>query len=152
MAISPSNMMVPSRAKRLTLPILLAGDALALLLFAYLGQRAHGLVDEARPMVGALITAIEFALPWVAAGWLLGAYPRGETMSWSAFLGRSLNTWLVAAPLGVLMRAGVLERTAIPTSFFLAALGFGGAILLGWRVAFALAWRTMAQPKPRQQP
>ncbi len=151
MAVPPSHAMTPSRVRWLASPlILLVGDALALLVFAYLGQRAHGVVDEARPMMGVLITAAEFALPWVIAGWLLGAYPRGEARPWSAFLGRSLNAWLVAAPLGVLIRAGVRGQTAIPASFLIAALGFGGAILLGWRVAFALAWQ-MARPKAQRR-
>ncbi|MCS7220278.1 MAG: DUF3054 domain-containing protein [Anaerolineae bacterium] len=138
--------------KRFVLSILLIGDALALLLFAYLGRRAHGLIDETWPAIGVLITAAEFTLPWVIVAWLLGAYPRGEVLSWSALLGRALNAWLIAAPLGVLARAGVLGQAVIPVSFLIAALGFGGVILLSWRMAFALIWRMMTSPRAQEQP
>jgi hypothetical protein len=66
------------------------------------------------------------------------------------FLARSLVTWLVAAPLGLLLRALVMERAVVPTAFMAAALGFGGLMLLGWRLAFALLhsriWPDRARP------
>jgi len=122
---------------------------IALALFVYIGQRDHELVNPDQPLLGVLLTAAEFAVPWVVAGWLLGAYPRGDEVGTRSLLVRSLNTWLVAAPLGVLIRALVLGRAVIPTMFVVAAMGLGGAMVLGWRLVFVLAWGVLVH---RQQP
>jgi DUF3054 family protein len=137
--------------------ILLVGDLIAVMAFVVIGQRDHNLVNEANPILGVLVTTIEFAAPWVVAGWLLGAF-RGVGESdhpgrpYALFMARSLNTWLVAAPIGILIRSFALGRAVIPTMFLVAALGFGGLFVLGWRVVFALAWwwigRKMASPRP----
>jgi hypothetical protein len=117
--------------------VLVVGDLLTLLVFAYMGQLKHEMVNEARPLLGLLWTELPFVVAWLAAGRWLGAFmDRGEEAR--PFLGRSLNTWLVAAPLGVLLRSYLLGRTVIPTVFVTAALGFGGAMILGWRVLFML--------------
>lgn len=70
-----------------------------------------------------------------------------------SFLARSLNTWLVAAPIGILIRSYALGRAAIPTIFLVAALGFGGTFVLGWRAVCALVWwwwvgRKEVSPRP----
>ena len=97
--------------KRTYLLILLVGDLIALLVFVLIGQADHQTLDTANPISGALPNAIAFAVPWVIAGWLLGAFPgAGSQQSLWLFMGRSLNTWLVAAPLGVLLRAAFLQR------------------------------------------
>jgi hypothetical protein len=120
-----------------------------LLLFVYIGQRDHEMVDEARPLLGLLLPTALFAAPWVVSGILLGSYQTGKGIR--AFMARALNTWLVAAPLGLLLRAYVLGRAVIPTVFITAALGFGGAMILGWRLVFALgqSWRQKRQPEVR---
>jgi len=131
--------------------ILPAGDLAAVMLFVIIGQRDHGLVNEARPALGVLLTTAEFAGPWVLVGWRLGIYRRSEPFSVRGLLGRSLTAWLAAAPLGILMRALVLGRAVVPVSFIAAALVFGGLFLLGWRLVFALAWarwRTQAAAGP----
>jgi hypothetical protein len=127
---------------RFTPLILLVGDLIAVVVFVVVGQRDHNLVNEANPALGVLLTTGEFALPWAVAGWLLGAFPRGdwETIKVAPTLARSLNTWLVSAPIGVLVRSYVLGRVVIPTVFLVATLGFGGLFVLGWRVVFALVW------------
>jgi Na+-driven multidrug efflux pump len=117
--------------------LLITGDMLTLLAFAYIGQREHETVNSARPLLGVVWTGLPFALTWLAAGWLLGAFD-GKGRAMRPFLGRSLNTWLVAAPLGLLLRSYLLQRAVIPTVFVTAALGFGGAMILGWRLLFAL--------------
>jgi hypothetical protein len=113
---------------------LIAGDLLVLLAFSYIGQREHETVNAARPLLGVLWTAFPFALSWLVSGWLLGAYQ--VEVGKRPFLGRSLNAWLVAAPLAILLRAYLLGRAVIPTVFVTAGLGFGGGMMLGWRVLF----------------
>ena len=128
--------------------LLAAGDVLALLLFVSVGQRDHDLVNPRFPLVGALGMTALFALPWLAAAWRLGALTRAEPRAaLLSFLGRALNAWLVAAPLGVLLRSLVLRRAVIPVSFLLAALAFGGLFLLAWRAAFWLAHGYAARQK-----
>lgn len=121
--------------------VLLAGDLATLIAFIYIGQRDHDLVDPVNPLLGMLMPAAVFALPWVITGLVLGAYDAGDQISLGRAMSRSLNTWLVAAPLGLLLRALVLGRAVIPTVFIMAALGFGGLMILGWRLVFFAARR-----------
>ena len=119
--------------------ILLLGDVAAVMAFVITGQRDHNLVNEASPVLGVLATTLEFALPWAVAGRVLGAFPRGEDLQLRPLLGRTLNAWLVAAPLGLMIRSFILRR-AIAAIFMAATLGFGGLFLFAWRILFALAW------------
>ena len=156
--------------------ILLAGDLIAVVAFVAAGQREHELVNEASPVLGVLLTTAEFGVPWVVAGWLLGAFRVGDRVGaglapaqgdrplrfatgtfgkgrpYVSFLARSLNTWLVAAPIGILIRSYALGRAVIPTVFVVAALGFGGLFVLGWRAVFAVVWwwvgRKEVSPRP----
>jgi hypothetical protein len=117
----------------------LVGDLLALLAFVYIGQRDHGLVDVTNPLWGVLWTALPFALVWLPVGLWLDIFPRRVPVNPRSLLIRSLNAWLVAAPLGVVLRAFLLGRAVIPTSFLVATLGFGGLFVLGWRLLFVWA-------------
>ena len=139
---------------RFTPLILLGGDLIAVVAFVAVGQEDHGLVNEANPVLGVLLTAGEFGVPWLIAGLLLGAFRMGDHVGagltpaqgdrkghpYASFLARSLNTWLVAAPIGILIRSYALGRAVIPTVFLVATLGFGGVFVLGWRALFALVW------------
>lgn len=121
--------------------LLLAGDLLALFLFVFIGQLDHETVDQGNPILGALPQALSFMLPWAIAAMLLGAYPsasHAQAWNWRTLLGRGLNAWLVAAPLGMVLRALLLGRATIPVPFFLVTVGVGGAFLLGWRLIFGL--------------
>ena len=129
--------------KRITPFILLVGDLVALLLFVYVGQRDHEMVNAENPILGLLPTVGAFALPWVVTGWWLGAFRDGETLTVRTLLGRTLNAWLVTVFLGLLLRSLLLQRAVIPTLFAIAALGFGGAFLLGWRMLFLLALKIL---------
>jgi len=125
--------------------ILLAGDLLAMILFIFFGQREHELINAANPIWGVLYSSAIFALPWAIAGWLLGAFPRADSLTARSLLTRSLNTWLVAAPLGLLLRSYALGRAVVPTAFITAALAFGGLFVLGWRIAFVVIWSLIAR-------
>jgi len=127
--------------KRFTPLLIVLGDLIALLLFVYIGQRDHGLVDTENQIQGLLWAGWAFALTWVIAAVLLRALPNAATLSARSLLANGLNAWLVAAPLGVLLRAYFLGRAVIPTSFLAATLGFGGLFVLGWRVLFVLLWK-----------
>ncbi len=121
--------------------ILLTGDLIALILFVAVGQRDHELVNEQNPILGVVLSTLYFAVPYLIAGVLLRAFnfdADNEGRFYFRFFGRWLNTWLVAAPLGVLIRTFALGRAVIPTSFIVAGMGFGALFMLAWRVPFAL--------------
>ena len=134
---------IKDRIFSLILPV---GDVIALLLFMYLGQRDHNTIDPVHPVLSLLVLAAEFALPWIVAGWLLGAFPRRAFPGRGAVLARSLNAWLVAAPLGLLLRAFVVGRAVIPTLFMVVTIGLGGIFVIGWRLIFFEVRRVASKP------
>lgn len=123
--------------------ILLAGDLIALLLFVLLGQADHGTINTSNPIAGALRNVVSLAVPWLVLAWLLRAYPR-TTPALPGFLGRSALAWVIAAPIGLLIRMLWLGRGGIPIPFLLVTLAAGGLFLLGWRLIY---WLLFARPR-----
>ena len=119
--------------------ILVVGDLVMLALFVFIGERDHAIADP-QPILRWLITTGEFALPWLIAAWVLGAYRAKQTVR--GLLARSLNAWLIAAPLGALLRSFVNGSGVIASPFLVVTLCVGGAMLLIWRWVFAWLWRT----------
>lgn len=115
---------------------LLAGDWLALGLFVFLGQIDHEVLQLSR-LLGQTVL---LAGVWSVAALLLGALRVGDEGRLSAFLGRSLLPWLVAAPLGLLLRALIQGQATIIVAFMLVTMGLGGLFLLAWRALFFLAY------------
>lgn len=113
-------------------PWILAGDWLLLLLFVFVGQRDHGMnVTGALPSL--FTTTLAVALPWTVAAFLMGALRLPENGTWQGWFGRVVAAWLIAAPLGILLRALYRGQGAIPVPFMLVMLGLGGLFMLGWR-------------------
>lgn len=130
---------MPERISRAGI-VVLVGDLIALSLFVLVGQRDHETIDPTNPLLGMLPNVIAFAIPWIiAAGWL-GAFRVDTPFRIAPFLARTLNAWLVAAPMGLLLRSAILGRAVIPTMFIVATLGFGLLFLFAWRVIFAMIW------------
>lgn len=126
-------------SQRTLTSLLLVGDLLALILFVAVGQRDHELVNAQNPFGGLLLAAMYFVGPYVLAGWAFHIFnfeAAGEGRFYFKFFARWLNAWLVAAPLGILLRALVLGRAVIPTMFIVAGMSFGALFLLLWRVGF----------------
>lgn len=111
---------------------LLLGDWLILLLFVFIGQRDHAMSGPG-VLTSLVTTTLAVALPWTAAAYLLGALRFAPDMTWPVWFGRALNAWLVAAPLGLLLRALLRGQGAIPVPFMLVMLGLGGLFMLSWR-------------------
>ncbi|MCC7163679.1 MAG: DUF3054 domain-containing protein [Anaerolineae bacterium] len=125
---------------------MMLGDIVTLLLFVYIGQADHELIDAENPVRGLLLASLPFIITWLVTSTVLGAYRvSAEDLRWRVAFWRLLNAWLVAAPLGIVLRAVWLDRAVIPTAFVLAALGFGGLMLLIWRAAYILVWRSRHQ-------
>jgi hypothetical protein len=119
--------------------ILLGGDWLTLTIFVFWGQIEHGLIG-ADFLFRLLSTTLVMILPWTIVGILWGAYQLEEGLGWRLFLGRALTTWLIAAPLMLVLRAYLREQTVIVVIFILVALALGGVMMLGWRVIYYRFW------------
>lgn len=117
-------------------PWLLAiGDLLVLILFVVIGQEDHGMSGVAA-LPSLAITTLSIAIPWTIASVLLGGY-RPETADglWP-WLGRVLTIWLIAAPIGLIIRALLRGQASIIVVFMAVLLGLGGLFILGWRAAY----------------
>lgn len=127
---------------------LLAGDWLVLLLFVFIGQRDHDM-----NIIGSLpslfTTTLAVAIPWSVAAWLMGALRLPEPGNRGTWLGRVLAAWLIAAPLGLILRALMRGQESIPVPFMLVMLGLGGLFMLGWRAA--AGWWAGRQPTAARQ-
>jgi hypothetical protein len=120
------NPMMPS--------ILVIGDLLMLALFVFIGERDHAISDP-QPVLRWLITTAEFVLPWLIAAWALGAY-RAE-LTTRTFLGKTITAWLIAAPLGALLRSFVNGSGVIASTFLVVTLCVGGLMLIAWHWIYA---------------
>jgi hypothetical protein len=113
-------------------PWLLAGDWLTLLIFVFIGQRDHDM-NIVGSLPSLLTTTLAVALPWTLAAWLMGALRAPAGMTWQAWFGRVVAAWLIAAPLGLILRALYRGQASIPVPFMLVMLGLGGLFMLAWR-------------------
>jgi hypothetical protein len=140
-----------ARSSRAWQIALVLGDLVALYLFVLAGQMDHELLPGSNPLWYTLTRGWPFLAVWLVVGWLAGAFrlPSGVSLRTLAEeLGvRALHGWLIAAPLGVLLRALVLGRSTIPVLFLLTTLGFGALFLLAWRLLWGLAYRFASRPE-----
>jgi hypothetical protein len=114
---------------------LLAGDAAAFLAFAAIGRRSHGEAAGLAALLEVAGTAAPFLIAWLAIAPWLGAY-RGAPASPVAALRVAALAWLLALPLGAVLRALAIGRLS-PPSFYIVTFLAVLAILGGWRAAFA---------------
>lgn len=125
---------------------LVAGDLLAFLVFAAIGRRSHGAAAGLDALLAVAWTAAPFMLGWFAVAPFSGALrwglpapakvapSRGALVA--ALTRRTALTWLLALPLGLLLRAIFLQR-GIPLSFAIVTFATNLVILCGWRAVFA---------------
>ena len=117
--------------------LLLAGDLVALALFAILGRNTH---DEAigfgavRAVVG---TAAPFLVGWLVAASVFNVRWPQATSTVALMLRATLTTWVAAYPIAMLVRGVALGRTS-PLSFYIVAFVVPLLLLLAWRLSFAV--------------
>ena len=133
---------VGATRNRLSPTILFAGDLVVLLLFVFIGQRDHS-VDDPQPVLRLIVTTAYFALPWTIAALLLGG-DRSEPAPLRRHIGLALNGWLIAAPLGALLRSFANGSGVILSPFLVVTLLVGATLLLVWRLAYALLLKRRA--------
>ncbi|MFO7680547.1 MAG: DUF3054 domain-containing protein [Chloroflexota bacterium] len=125
--------------------LLLLGDLAAILLFVFIGQQDHATTDLNNPVYGLLKAAFPLLITWLVVALVTQAYPEADEMTLRRLLIRGLNAWLIAAPLGLILRAFMFDRGGIPAVFMLLTLLVAGAFILLWRLLFGLVWRKKSE-------
>lgn len=112
---------------------LVVGDVVTFLAFAALGRRAHSMGSALDDVVG---TAVPFMVAWFVAAPFTGAFRDDATASPMQGARRAALAWLLAFPLGLLLRTPIVGR--LPhISFAIVAGVFTLLFLTGWRALFA---------------
>lgn len=108
--------------------ILLAGDIGVICIFVLAG-RAHHRAD----LLGAVPTIVQFAVGWMIAGVLVGAYSDRAVASWKYGLSVPIIGWVFGVGIAHGIRVGMSPRNGIAPSFVLVSLVVGGGLLVVWR-------------------
>ncbi|HEX9037203.1 MAG TPA: DUF3054 domain-containing protein [Ktedonobacterales bacterium] len=119
---------------------LVAGDALAFLVFAGVGRRQHGETSGLGAVGYVAWTALPFALGWFAVSPWLGAYRRRLTNGVKRMLGRTELAWVASYPVAVALRLLFVRDALTPAQLatFALVILIANALFLGiWRTAFA---------------
>ncbi len=148
----------PHLGRRGYVAALVLGDILAFLIFAALGRRSHGAAAGLSDLFEVIKTATPFLPGWfVVAPWLkayrderphisdrqgTGVSPQQGPYV-RTMLQRTTLAWIVACPIGLVLRALFLWR-GIPVSFAVVTFASTLLILGGWRAAFA--WLVTRRP------
>lgn len=121
--------------------VLLAGDLLAFLLFAYYGKLAHHLPVS---FLGLLDTLAPFLVGWIVAILLVRTYSPRAYRSFGRLLLFTFLTWTIACPIGLAIRpwwTGVPMTWVFSWVAYLITLAF----LLGWRIPFSIVYAILRQ-------
>jgi hypothetical protein len=125
-----------SKKTRLSLILLLLGDALAILVVTLIGFTTHGL-STATPRW--LTTYLPLLLSWLAIAPWLGVFrPEYYSRSWQTW--RAPLAIVFAAPLAALLRSLWLGTTIVPVFVLVLAATSALGIYL-WRFAWSFLYR-----------
>jgi hypothetical protein len=114
---------------------LAVGDALAFMLFAAIGRASHGEASGLSAILEVAETAAPFMIGWFVIAPFAGAYAPVISSQPRRMVGRTALAWLIAWPIGLIVRA-VIRSTSIAPTFAVITLVTVLLILLGWRGAF----------------
>lgn len=116
---------------------LVAGDVVALLVFAAIGRRSHGEAAGLAAILEVGRTALPFIVGWLAVAPWTGAFDPARTAGVVPMLRATLLGWAGGLLLGAVVRAGMIGRLS-PASFYVVTFLVALLLLGGWRGAFAL--------------
>lgn len=132
---------------------LVLGDTISFLIFATIGRRSHGEAAGLNAFFEVVKTAAPFLLGWFLAAPWLGAYRLASEgvmahnvaappipQPLTPFIKRTVLSWVVACPVGLGLRALLLQR-GIPISFAIIVFLTNLVLLTVWRSSFG--WWTM---------
>jgi hypothetical protein len=127
--------------------VLIIGDALVMLLFAWVGRRSHAM---SMFDIGALLTAaVPFIVAWFLVTPWFGLFTTEVSQHWRRLLPRLLIGWAIGGPLALVLRALFLGRpipAGIIPSFAVVALGFTTLLMLAWRLGYCW-WANRRRPQ-----
>jgi hypothetical protein len=126
----------PASRSRRGAVLLAGGDLLAFLLFSAIGRASHSEAAGIDALAQIAETAAPFAIGWFVVAPLAGAFSAETISGPRRMLGRTALAWLLAWPVGLLLRA-LIRQASIPLSFAIVTLLTNMLILLSWRGAFA---------------
>ena len=119
-------------------PVLAAIDVIGLIVFALIGKSSHS-ADGSINVMAVLSTAFPFVTAWLATSPLTGVYSPdergGDTNVISSTAIKVGKGWVVAVPLGIVMR-GVLKGYVPPVPFIIVTMISTLVILAGIRLLF----------------
>ncbi|MGH2480813.1 MAG: DUF3054 domain-containing protein [Ktedonobacteraceae bacterium] len=125
--------------------MLAVGDAIVFLIFAAIGRNSHGEASGLAAIPQIVLTAAPFAIGWFIVAPFIGVFRRGLADEPKAMAKRTALAWLLAWPVGLLLRWFFVDRLKNPptsaadfTSFAIVTLFFNMVVLLVWRVPYAI--------------
>lgn len=124
---------------------LAVGDALVFLIFAAIGRNSHGEASGLAAIPQIVLTAAPFAIGWFIVAPFIGVFRRELADQPKAMAMRTALAWLLAWPVGLLLRWFFVDRLKTPptsagdfTAFATVTFLFNMVVLLVWRVPYAL--------------
>jgi hypothetical protein len=116
--------------------LLVLGDVVIFMFFAFTGRETHA-PGDANLIVNALPTLLTFLIVWFAIATLGRVYRSGVMTNPRSAIVHTLTVWIVTAPIAIIIRAILLQRTAIPWQFVAVTMGLVGSLLLLWHGGYA---------------
>ncbi|WP_135828524.1 DUF3054 domain-containing protein [Halorussus halobius] len=113
------------------------GDLLVILGFLMVGELNHGVDPVASPLVVA-DTVAPFLAGWVVGALVFRSYAPGATRTVRSAVFRAAGAWVLAAAIGLALRATPYFHGNSPASFAMVVTSVGVASLSTWRAAVAV--------------
>ena len=121
--------------------LVVLGDAVALLLFAFGGEVSHELFFPDSFVLSVLHAALPFAIAWFPVAFIIGALTDPRTSRLGDYVAHTVEAWFIAAPLGIVVRGWLINRAVIPMTFLLVTYVMGLVLFVSWRLIYVLIAR-----------
>ena len=114
--------------------LVVAGDIAVFLAFVIFGKAEHEITFRQ----ALLRTALPFSFVWVVGSLWLGAYKTSTLYDLRTMARKIPLIWVLCGLVALLGRA-VLTDASLVLSFAVVSIAVQGALLISWRIAFALS-------------
>ena len=118
---------------RLSVRSALVGDAIVLAVLTVIGFASHATLDEVPRLI---TTYLAFFVAWMAVAPWFGLFQEPIAVA-TRQVWRVGWAWVVAAPLGALLRSILLGRGTVDVTFVLVTIIINGLALVAWRLVLA---------------
>src|SRR5215216_3593152 len=115
MALLDQSRRVPATPELRRTAVLAVGDALAFMLFAAIGRASHGEASGLNAILQVAETAAPFMVGWFVIAPFAGAYASASSSRPRSMLGRVALAWLIAWPIGLVLRTLIRSTSSAPT-------------------------------------